>query len=431
MKNTILAAVLTTAAAVLLGMWALSRPSGPPDGGAGPAAATSPIPPAKAIKHPAPTATATGASSSAPVTTTSAPVTPLPVASLPAAGTWPMFRGNQAMLGNAPGKLGDSFTQLWKFETKGLIRGSPVVADGKVFIGDSDGKLYALDLATGNVVWKYATEGAIEAPPLFLAGVVYIGATDKFLHAVDAAKGELKWKVEFPTPITNACNWAVNAKGKTMIVADGSDNLMHCLDAATGEAEWAFEAGNYIYSPPAVAGGRVCFGGCDMVVHVVGIDSGEESTSIPAQAYVTSAAAICGDEVYFGDQGPFLYRGDAATGKLVWTFEGEGPCGAPALTEQCVLAGSKDMNLYCLERKSGRKLWNFTANGAIDGGPVVCGDKVVCASSDGRWYVLSLKDGSRLFSKEIGESITTTPAVVNGVVVIAADGGFVYAFGPK
>ncbi|MEM3019506.1 MAG: PQQ-binding-like beta-propeller repeat protein, partial [Candidatus Bathyarchaeia archaeon] len=46
---------------------------------------------------------------------------------------------------------------LWQYTTGNTIALSPSVAYGKVFIGSMDGKLYALDAATGAKVWEFAT----------------------------------------------------------------------------------------------------------------------------------------------------------------------------------------------------------------------------------------------------------------------------------
>ena len=38
---------------------------------------------------------------------------------------------------------------LWTFATRARVDSSPLVVDGRVFVGSSDGNLYELDLATG------------------------------------------------------------------------------------------------------------------------------------------------------------------------------------------------------------------------------------------------------------------------------------------
>src|SRR6266704_506585 len=80
-------------------------------------------------------------------------------------GSWPMFRGEPELRGGALGSLPSRLQLAWSFKTGGAVESSPLVLDGKVFVGSSDGILYALDAATGSVAWTYKTEDKILASP--------------------------------------------------------------------------------------------------------------------------------------------------------------------------------------------------------------------------------------------------------------------------
>jgi outer membrane protein assembly factor BamB len=72
---------------------------------------------------------------------------------------------------------------------------SPVVVNGVVYIGSPDGHLYALNATTGKILWQYKTGDVISfSSPAVANGVVYVGSDDKTLHAVDAATGKGLWK---------------------------------------------------------------------------------------------------------------------------------------------------------------------------------------------------------------------------------------------
>ncbi len=43
--------------------------------------------------------------------------------------------------------------------TRARIDSSPAVAGGRVYVGSNDGRLYALDLASGKVVWEHDEGG--------------------------------------------------------------------------------------------------------------------------------------------------------------------------------------------------------------------------------------------------------------------------------
>jgi outer membrane protein assembly factor BamB len=61
--------------------------------------------------------------------------------------------------------------------------GSPAVANGVVYVGSYDGKLYALDAVTGALKWSYATGHHFSSNPAVANGVVYVGSWDGTLYA--------------------------------------------------------------------------------------------------------------------------------------------------------------------------------------------------------------------------------------------------------
>jgi len=83
---------------------------------------------------------------------------------------------------------------LWVANTGNQAGSSPAVANGIVYIGAADGKLYAFDATTGNPLWTAATGGPIESSPTVAGGasgassgqVVYVGSDDNSLYAFDA-----------------------------------------------------------------------------------------------------------------------------------------------------------------------------------------------------------------------------------------------------
>jgi outer membrane protein assembly factor BamB len=59
------------------------------------------------------------------------------------AAGWPVFRGTPDLAGIARSPLAPPLKRLWLFKTGDAIRSSPVIAQGKVFVGADDGCVYA------------------------------------------------------------------------------------------------------------------------------------------------------------------------------------------------------------------------------------------------------------------------------------------------
>jgi outer membrane protein assembly factor BamB len=349
---------------------------------------------------------------------------------------WPIFRGDRGLTGVAKGRLSDQMRLLWTYKTGDAIISSPVVDKDNVYIGSTDGKVYAIRLKNGKKIWEFDTGIAIEASPLVLDGTVYIGSLDGTFYAIDSRDGTLRWTYETAFRIVGSANWISAVGGKGYWILIGSyDNTLHCVDAETGKRVWHYVTDNFINGAPAIHiidDGEVVFGGCDAHVHVVSLDRGVLSAKINVGSYIAASAAVYGGNAYIGHYENRLVSVDLGNRRIDWEY-GDDESGAffssPAVNEEYVIVGSKDWRLHCVDREDGAGIWSFDTGGEVDSSPVICGDKVVFGSADGYLYMLDLDNGSELWSYEIGEGIISSPAVASGMVIIGAEDGRVYGFG--
>ena len=58
------------------------------------------------------------------------------------------------------------------------------MVDTTVYVGSEDGRLYAVDAATGKKLWDIITGGRITSSPAVADGTVYIGSYDGNLYAI-------------------------------------------------------------------------------------------------------------------------------------------------------------------------------------------------------------------------------------------------------
>jgi outer membrane protein assembly factor BamB len=71
----------------------------------------------------------------------------------------------------------------WSFATRARVDSSPVVADGRVYVGSSDNRLYVLDAVSGRKLWEFDTGAALTASPAVAAGKIVIGSGDGRVYA--------------------------------------------------------------------------------------------------------------------------------------------------------------------------------------------------------------------------------------------------------
>jgi outer membrane protein assembly factor BamB len=64
-----------------------------------------------------------------------------------------------------------------------IVGASPAVANGVVYNGSHDGRIYAFDANTGEVLWAYRTRKIIGDAPAVANGILYVGSFDERLYA--------------------------------------------------------------------------------------------------------------------------------------------------------------------------------------------------------------------------------------------------------
>jgi outer membrane protein assembly factor BamB len=64
---------------------------------------------------------------------------------------------------------------LWTSRGVGRVVGTPIAADGLLYVGDLGGTIHCLDAATGAHVWKHETDEAIWGSLLLTGNRLYVG----------------------------------------------------------------------------------------------------------------------------------------------------------------------------------------------------------------------------------------------------------------
>lgn len=107
---------------------------------------------------------------------------------------WPTFRHDSARSGSTNAKVKPEVTQTWSTKISGKLT-SPVAVGDKVYVAAKDAHtLYALDMASGDVVWKFTTGGRIDSPPTIHDGLVLFGSADGSAYCLREKDGKLVWR---------------------------------------------------------------------------------------------------------------------------------------------------------------------------------------------------------------------------------------------
>jgi len=345
--------------------------------------------------------------------------------------SWPLFRGDAQATGVAHERLPETLDLLWTFSIeKGGFESTAAIADGTVFVGSTDGNLYALDLADGRKRWEFSTPLGFSASASVRRDKVYIGDCDGKFYCIDAASGKKLWDFTAEAEIDSSANFHGDH-----VLFGSQDSFLYCLGADSGKLVWKYQSPDQIRCFPAVLENLGFVAGCDGNLHIVDLQRGEEIGKVDIDAPTGSTPAVLDGTVFVGTEGQEFLAIDPKREKILWRYQapkhGAAFRSSAAATPEAIIVGSRDKRLHALDPKNGRELWSFTAKGRIDSSPVVVGGRVFVGSADGRLYGLNAKTGKKLWHFEVGGAVIASPAVADGRLVIGNDSGSLYCFGLK
>jgi len=128
-----------------------------------------------------------------------------------------------------PAKLGTNDAIVWRNTDVDRSISTVAVHEGIVYHADYTGYLRALDAKTGKMLWEHDTEAHIWSSPLVADGKVYLGDEDGVLHVLEAGREyKLLRHVEFEVPIYSsavAANDTLYIATQTHLFAIGKDDV--------------------------------------------------------------------------------------------------------------------------------------------------------------------------------------------------------------
>src|SRR5438128_1303628 len=176
---------------------------------------------------------------------------------------WPMYQHDSAHGGYSSASRLDSsnvssLTEAWNFKMGGWVTGTPIVADGRVYAGSWDGKMYALRESDGSLLWSFTADLSsdecgysygIDGTAAVSSGKLYFGSAGCVLYALDASSGNLIWRTQLDDWREGFHLWSspLLAGGK-IYVGLGSHcdhpcdrGRVVCVDATTAQVLWTFD----------------------------------------------------------------------------------------------------------------------------------------------------------------------------------------------
>ncbi len=382
-------------------------------------------------------------------------ILPSPVAN----GDWPQSGGNASKsIGHVA--LGGALNRVWTASVNGTSKrerlgAAPVVADGRLYVIDTEAVVHAFDAQNGARIWSTQIEVKGDGKASRFGGGVSVFGNRVYatngvgdVVAMDAANGSEIWKVRPAGPLRGSPTIS-----NSNVYVMTQDNQIYALSMNDGSVQWneagtLGQAGIFGVAAPAAGQGTVLAGYSSGELTAYRYENGRNlwndalartsiSTSVSTLSDIDADPVIDRGRVFALGQGGRMAAYELVTGQRIWELNIAG-IATPIVSGEWVFVLTDDAKLLCIARPNGKVRWisQLAAfrnpekkNRPITWtGPVLAGNRLIVASTEGDVVAVSPGEGSSQTLFELNDSVSLPPIVANGTLYILDDSGRISAF---
>ncbi|HSH29513.1 MAG TPA: outer membrane protein assembly factor BamB [Thiohalobacter sp.] len=321
-----------------------------------------------------------------------------------------------------------------------FLRLQPVVDGGRIFAVDHQGRVMALEAATGKLVWERDTGLAVSGGVGAGDGLILIGSSEGEVLALDWRDGAEVWRARVSGEVL-----APPQAARGVAVVQSVDGDVTGLDSATGERRWVFDRTVPALSlrgtaSPTLVEGFALIGQDSGKLAAVELERGlpvwEAAISRPTgrselerMVDIDSPPRIQGNAVYTVTYQGHVAAVEGSSGNKLWDREMSSAVGLD-VDFRYVYVTDQDSRVWALDRRNGSAVWQnerllhrqLTAPAALD-------DHVLVADLEGYLHALSRFDGAIVGRTRVsGDPILSAPVVDGDTVYIYASDGTLAAY---
>ncbi len=356
--------------------------------------------------------------------------------------------------------LSSDFHQVWAVDAgEGLDRhliytGTPIVAEGKIFVLDTQAEVTALDAQTGAQLWRVrispedARTDTLGGGIAYGNGRVYVTGGYPEVLAIDAKNGGLIWRRQLTAPPRSAVTFADDRVYLTTL-----DNQTQVLNAGDGTTIWTHgglpqSEGVLGQATPAV----------DKTIAVIPYSSGEifalrietgrvswqdnlisirHTNALWSLTDISTPPVIDRGMVFAVSAGGRFLAIDQRTGARVWQLEA-GSNNMPWVAGDYIYLLDTNNELVAISRDKGGVRWITQLQTHEDmekrkrlvfwQGPVLASGQLIATSSMGQIVVISPDDGRVITTMLASDGLMVPPVVANGTMYILSNDGVLAAY---
>ncbi len=350
-------------------------------------------------------------------------------------------------------EVGEALATLWRenigegADDAERLVGSPIVADGRVFVMDAETRVSAYDTESGKTMWELDLtpdeddDGHIGGGLTFDGGRVFATTGFAQVVAIDAATGEELWRRTLDGPMRTA----PTARGGRVFVVTVV-NKLYALRADTGETLWDYTGIEETASllggaSPAVDEGIVIAPFTSGELVALSVESGRELWSdslaavrrtdvVSTLAHIRGRPIIDRGRVFAISHGGLMAAIDLRSGQRIWDKDLGGQ-ESPWVAGDYLFVLTNNAELVCLSRENGRVFWVRQLPRFEDEedqqdpitwtGPILASDRLIVAGSHGEALAVSPYTGQVIGRQELPDGVSVSPVAAAGTLYLLAN----------
>ena len=255
-------------------------------------------------------------------------------------------------------------TERWIFEADHPIL-EATASDGLAYAIDQSGAVHVVDVATGSEQWqstvtkdpRHLVDGL--TAPTVAGDAIYVLAGDGRVFALDRATGDVRWDV--PIPNGFGTNPPSVADG---LVYVGGEGFVKALQAADGETAWTFDTHHVgPMGVVVVADGVAYAGDGGGSLHALNARTGVPLWTVDEPLF---APAVAGPIAVSSSQFGAVVGLDTTTGKYLWYYQMSGASRPASIADGVAyIASETGRRVYALDVETGEERWHFDIDGDV------------------------------------------------------------------
>jgi outer membrane protein assembly factor BamB len=317
-------------------------------------------------------------------------------------------------------------TQVWAARAGRRFTGNVALLDGKLYGAGVDRKVYAVDLSNGQVEWSQRLSGIVAGGVLVSGDTVFAASSrpEGRVYALDRATGERIWREK-----TGAVGAPLALSDGVLLVATQRGDILG-MGPGNGEFRWRRRLGTSRVAPLEVAEGVVVVATVDSLFLLRPRD-GEVTHRARSPGTILSHWVRMRGSLVAGTTDSQVVALDPTTLKLDWSVKVDAPVlDAPAAKGDTLFVATRRGTLYRIapgEPRAAERVvaleWPVTSPVTIVGGQILLG------GADGMLRALNPK-GEELWRVQLWRPVELSPMALDDGILAIGGGGDLHRYRP-